>query len=794
MTPAPILLPITNGIVYARDLRNALRQTNTFTTWIDNNAKRHQLVPYIDFFRCDRANAPGMSKPCVDYILTLDAAAKIAAHNPAVHEYLINRIRIEKAISAAGAQIKKFMGEMVGKPVTEGNMDLIKENIAAVARDTFGPREVSVDQGDALDNLKVTVGGFQIKNDLVPHEDPTTGLPVEVHEKARELGKWLKRQPPAPNEFYGPVGTNLTETARRFVATCGGRQIGKTSAFMAAYGGQGDKEVTTAGEPLKLEQFERYVVRCGRVTPPLLWYNSEDETLTEIAFGVRFPKTDIFEGRAVGYRRDGTAVGAVAYDIMRKFEPGIDTLIESDELAHAAQYGPESGGGDIVITPNIEQEKEDEKPKNTCNNIVNTPQNDQSEAAPCDAVLIPHVIENHVILQRASDGYVNATAMCQANGKQFSGYHRLDSTQEFLQELKVSCDSAGHPLVISRGTGPYEERGSWVHPQVALHLAQWCSPKFAVWVTHWLYDWMKGQPAAPVLDMNDPAALRNALRQQLDAHDATVQQLTRIKESRNSILTEKRVLDVRLSQEEAVTGHLSRDIAFKQLELSEEQTKAQELAARRALEARCKPLSRWISETSTDHGHGPNRGLKELRALGKLHRALVKGCRNTKESAICQDWLNKGWLMYSSSDFLKTRKYDPNEDAEPILGADGLQVVGESRVVLITPTGTEPIMRFFMTRPEFLLRRLIATRRGTNIGRLSARYSFFEHDGNAWEELDYEERRDGVRICKPDAPGVSWCVWCDVEGRDKIVRRIEGVGISLELALFDLSDHYNDRV
>ena len=36
------------------------------------------------------------------------------------------------------------------------------------------------------------------------------------------------------------------------------------------------------------------------------------------------------------------------------------------------------------------------------------------------------------------------------------------------------------------------ERGTWVHPRVALNLAQWCSPAFAVKVTEWLYDWMMG--------------------------------------------------------------------------------------------------------------------------------------------------------------------------------------------------------------------------------------------------------------------------------------------------------------
>lgn len=34
--------------------------------------------------------------------------------------------------------------------------------------------------------------------------------------------------------------------------------------------------------------------------------------------------------------------------------------------------------------------------------------------------LIPHTVEGALINQRASDGYMNATVMCQSVGKQFN--------------------------------------------------------------------------------------------------------------------------------------------------------------------------------------------------------------------------------------------------------------------------------------------------------------------------------------------------------------------------------------
>lgn len=52
-------------------------------------------------------------------------------------------------------------------------------------------------------------------------------------------------------------------------------------------------------------------------------------------------------------------------------------------------------------------------------------------------MLILHKIEDTLINQRAIDGYVNATAMCKAVGKQFNDYTRLGPTKAFLAELAI---------------------------------------------------------------------------------------------------------------------------------------------------------------------------------------------------------------------------------------------------------------------------------------------------------------------------------------------------------------------
>lgn len=79
---------------------------------------------------------------------------------------------------------------------------------------------------------------------------------------------------------------------------------------------------------------------------------------------------------------------------------------------------------------------------------------------------------------RQSDQYINATAMCKATGKQWNDYFRLDSTGEFLDALEEQTGIPVCDLVVS-----VKGQGTWVHRRVAIHLAQWCSPEFAVWVT-----------------------------------------------------------------------------------------------------------------------------------------------------------------------------------------------------------------------------------------------------------------------------------------------------------------------
>lgn len=124
---------------------------------------------------------------------------------------------------------------------------------------------------------------------------------------------------------------------------------------------------------------------------------------------------------------------------------------------------------------------------------------------------------NTPIGRRPEDGYVNATAMCKANGKDWYGYIRSARTKEYIDALgdalnpETHCGAAvpqncGTDLVISIQGGEPELQGTWIHPRLAIDLARWISPEFAVWMDGWfLEEVQQGRrpeqpPALPVAD------------------------------------------------------------------------------------------------------------------------------------------------------------------------------------------------------------------------------------------------------------------------------------------------------
>jgi hypothetical protein len=84
---------------------------------------------------------------------------------------------------------------------------------------------------------------------------------------------------------------------------------------------------------------------------------------------------------------------------------------------------------------------------------------------------------------RKSDGFINLTKMCKRSGKDFSGYYRNKQTQEFLSELESVLQIHRTKLIEKNNSGKCSIQDTFAHNRVAIHCAQWCSPKMAVYVT-----------------------------------------------------------------------------------------------------------------------------------------------------------------------------------------------------------------------------------------------------------------------------------------------------------------------
>ena len=104
--------------------------------------------------------------------------------------------------------------------------------------------------------------------------------------------------------------------------------------------------------------------------------------------------------------------------------------------------------------------------------------------------LVPLELDNgYIIESRDEDGYIDVTNLCTAGKKKFNHWNSLNKTTSFLKELSLTT---GIPVVelIKKNTGGNGERHTWVHPQVAINIAQWISPQFDVKVSAWVLEVM----------------------------------------------------------------------------------------------------------------------------------------------------------------------------------------------------------------------------------------------------------------------------------------------------------------
>jgi hypothetical protein len=82
-------------------------------------------------------------------------------------------------------------------------------------------------------------------------------------------------------------------------------------------------------------------------------------------------------------------------------------------------------------------------------------------------------------------GYVNATQICKANNKKLNDWTRLKRSNDYIEALSTDTGIPVSALlveIIGGGNGKGATfQGTFVHPDIAISIASWISPKFEIW-------------------------------------------------------------------------------------------------------------------------------------------------------------------------------------------------------------------------------------------------------------------------------------------------------------------------
>jgi len=90
------------------------------------------------------------------------------------------------------------------------------------------------------------------------------------------------------------------------------------------------------------------------------------------------------------------------------------------------------------------------------------------------------------------DGYIFATALCKTVNKKPNDWFRIKETKNLVKEIerKLEKSDAGIPasglIEIYKGGKNKYSQGTWIHPDLGIQLAQWCSPNFSLQVSKWI--------------------------------------------------------------------------------------------------------------------------------------------------------------------------------------------------------------------------------------------------------------------------------------------------------------------
>lgn len=102
---------------------------------------------------------------------------------------------------------------------------------------------------------------------------------------------------------------------------------------------------------------------------------------------------------------------------------------------------------------------------------------------------------NNTVISKREDGYINLSSMCRANDRKLHDFTRLKSSKAYLEELSEATGiPVGKLLNVQNGSE------TWGYPSLAIRLAQWISPKFAVWCDAHIFNLMESGSTSLEID------------------------------------------------------------------------------------------------------------------------------------------------------------------------------------------------------------------------------------------------------------------------------------------------------
>jgi hypothetical protein len=91
------------------------------------------------------------------------------------------------------------------------------------------------------------------------------------------------------------------------------------------------------------------------------------------------------------------------------------------------------------------------------------------------------------IIPMRKDGYIHATSLCKASNKRLTLWKSNKETFDLINTLSLKVGIPTSALIeIHKGGNNKTNQGTWIHPDLGIHLAQWCNPSFSLQVSKWV--------------------------------------------------------------------------------------------------------------------------------------------------------------------------------------------------------------------------------------------------------------------------------------------------------------------